>query len=80
MSALDRDDVEVSWHEGRLHVAAEREDEHRNQRRTYRRSFRLPKEINDDAIAAQYRNGVLEITPPTVEGARTRGKTIPVEG
>jgi HSP20 family protein len=80
MPGLDRDDVEVSWHEGRLHVAVEREDEQHNQRRTYRRGFRPPKEIEDDAIAAQYRNGVLEITPPSVEGARTRGKTIPVEG
>jgi HSP20 family protein len=80
MPGFDHEDVEVTWHEGRLHVAAEREDEHRNQRRTYRRSFRLPKEIDDDAIAARYRNGVLEITLPTVEGATTRGKTIPVEG
>jgi HSP20 family molecular chaperone IbpA len=62
-----------------LHVAAERSDDHRNQRPTFRRSFRLPKEV-DDAITAQYPNGVLEITLPTVEGATTRGKPTPVEG
>jgi len=79
MPGFDREDIEVSWHDGRLHVAAEREDRHRGERRTYRRSFRLPKQINDDEIVASYRNGVLEVTLPSVEGAVTQGKSIPIE-
>ncbi|PSP92331.1 molecular chaperone Hsp20, partial [Halobacteriales archaeon QS_4_66_20] len=43
MPGFERDDIEVGWYEGRLTVAAEHEDNRRDQTRTYRRSFRMPK-------------------------------------
>ena len=77
---FERDDIEVGWYEGRLTIAAEQEDESRNQKRTYRRSFRMPKEIDDDNIRARYQNGILDVYLPSLEGATTKGKTIPIEG
>ncbi|NHN47896.1 Hsp20/alpha crystallin family protein [Halostella sp. JP-L12] len=80
MPGFERDEIDVSWHEGRLNVAAEHEDASRGRKKTYHRSFRMPKEIDEDEIAAAYRNGVLEVTLPTTESATTRGKTIEIEG
>ena len=79
MPGFERDDIEVGWHEGRLTIAAEREDERRDRTRTYRRSFHMPKEIDDDSIRARYQNGVLDVYLPAVENATTKGKTIPIE-
>lgn len=80
MPGFEPDDIEIGWYEGRLTIAAEREDERRNQQRTYRRSFRMPKQIDDDNIRARYQNGILDVYLPTVSEATVKGKTIPIEG
>lgn len=74
-----RDDIDVAWHEGRLTIAGEHEDDRRDRTRTYRRSFRMPKEIDDDSIRARYKNGVLDVYLPSVEDAMPKGKSIPIE-
>lgn len=79
MPGFDPDDIDVTWNEGVLNVAAEHDDETRNRRKTYHRRFRVPKEIIDEDITAQYNNGVLEVRLPIIEDAVTRGKQIPVE-
>ena len=79
MPGFDPNEIEVGWHEGRLTIAAEQEDERRDRSRTYRRSFRMPKEIDDDSIRARYQNGILDVYLPSVEDATTKGKTIPIE-
>lgn len=79
MPGFEVEDIEVGWHDGRLSIAAEREDEERGERRTYRRSFRMPKEIEDDDIRARYKNGVLDVYLPAVEGTSVKGKQIPIE-
>lgn len=78
LPGFERDDIQLNWDEGRLFVAAERRDEHRGRRRTYRRTFRMPKEIEPDEIHARYRNGVLEIRLPII-GRRTRGQEIEIQ-
>ena len=80
MPGFDRDEIDVNWYEGRLNISAEHEDSGRGQKRTYHRSFRMPKAIEDDEITARYENGVLEVRLPSVEGATTRGKSIEIEG
>lgn len=80
MPGYDPEEITVSWDEGVLNVAAEHDDEERNYRRTFHRRFKFPKQIADDEIEAQYRNGVLEVTLPLEEGALVRGTEIPVEG
>ncbi|MFB6354235.1 MAG: Hsp20/alpha crystallin family protein [Halobacteriales archaeon] len=79
MPGFDLDDIRVSWDEGRLFVWAEREDEARGRRKSYRRTFRLPKEVEPDEIEAQYRNGVLEVRLP-IHSPRVRGTEIEVTG
>lgn len=80
MPGFDLDEIDVNWYEGRLDISAEREDESRGQRKTYHRTFRMPKEIEPDEIEAQYRNGVLEVRLPILEGATARGHSIEVTG
>ena len=80
MPGFEPEEIDCSWHEGVLNVAAEHADEERGRKRTYHRRFRFPRAIDEDAIGATYRNGVLEIALPVVEGTTTRGKHIPVEG
>lgn len=79
MPGFDLDDVHVSWDEGRLFIWAEHEDEGRGRRKTYRRTFRMPKEIEPDEINAHYTNGVLEVRLPILD-ARVRGQEIEVTG
>jgi HSP20 family protein len=79
MPGFARDDITVSWDEGVLHIGAEHENEVRGQRKTYRRTFRLPKEIEPDEISAQYRNGVLDVRLPIL-GTQVSGVEIEVDG
>ena len=80
MPGFEREEIDVNFDEGRLHVAAETDNESRGQKKTYHRTFRLPKEIEPDEITARYRNGVLEVWLPILTGAVHRGHTIEVEG
>lgn len=80
MPGFKREDIQVAWDDGVLNVAGEHEDDSRGHRKTYHRRFRFPKTIDDDAIEAQYRNGILEIRLPVEIGATTRGKQIEVQG
>lgn len=80
MPGFDREEISVAWDDGLLNVAAEHVDENRNRKRTYHRRFRFPKEIDDEAIYAEYTNGVLEIRLPIMEDIELRGEEIPIEG
>lgn len=79
LPGFDPDDIEVGWREGRLTIAAERTDARRDETRTYRRSFRMPKTIDDDNIRARYETGVLDVYLPSIEEPTVRGKEIPIE-
>ncbi|MFB6173471.1 MAG: Hsp20/alpha crystallin family protein [Halobacteriales archaeon] len=74
------EEIDVNWYDGRLNISAEREDEGRGTRKTYHRTFRMPKEIDPAEIDAIYENGVLEVRLPVLEGAGMRGHTIEVQG
>lgn len=76
---FEREAIDVNWYDGRLDVSAERTDEERNRRRTYHRTFRMPKEVEPDEIEAEYTNGVLEVRLPATEGAAPRGTAIEVQ-
>ncbi|MGB9966220.1 Hsp20/alpha crystallin family protein [Halobacterium hubeiense] len=79
MPGFDPEEIDVSWDEGVLNIAAEHEDETRGQRKTYHRWFRFPKNVEDEDITAQYNNGILEVRLPVITGATTRGKQIEVQ-
>lgn len=79
MPGFDREDIQVSWDEARLFIWAEHEDDERGRRKSFRRTFRPPKEIEPQEITAHYRNGVLEVRLPILD-ARIRGTEIEVRG
>ena len=79
MPGFETDEIELAWDDGVLNVAAEHVDDERGRKKTYHRRFRFPKTIDEDAIAAEYTNGVLEVELP-VAGTSARGKEIPLEG
>lgn len=80
MPGFDQEEIDVTWDDGRLRVAAENVEETRDRKRTYHRTFRLPKRIDDEEISATYRNGVLEVRLPIEAKATQRGRQIDIEG
>jgi HSP20 family molecular chaperone IbpA len=42
--------------------------------------FRVPKDVDEDAITTRYENGVLEVTLPAIPDSTASGTTIPIEG
>ncbi len=78
MPGFDAADIDVVWDDGVLNISADREDTERGRQRTYHRRFRFPKEIDDDAVTANYTNGVLEVHLPAEEGTLT-GRQIELE-
>lgn len=79
MPGFEIEEIDVAWDDGRLNIAAEHVDEAYDRKKTYHRSFRLPKDIEVDEIGAAYRNGVLEVTLPIPDDAVSKGKRIEIE-
>jgi len=79
LPGFDVGEIDVTWDDGMLNIAAEHEDDERNQHRTYHRRFRFPKRVDEENIGAQYRNGILEVRLPVSQDAVTRGTPIPIE-
>ena len=79
MPGFEPEGITVSWDAGVLNIAAEHEDEHRGQRRTYHRRFRFPKDVDDEEITAEYTNGILEIRLPVMTDAAVSGTEIEIQ-
>jgi HSP20 family protein len=79
MPGFEPGEIDVTWDDGVLNVAPRRQDERRSHRETYHRRFRFPKTVEDDGIAAEYHNGILEVTLPVETGATVTGKRIEIE-
>jgi len=90
MPGLDEKDIGVSLEERVLTIegrrAAEREEEDAETgyrhvesfRGSFRRSLRLPVEVDENAVTAAYRNGVLSVTLPKRPELKPEARTIPV--
>lgn len=86
---VDEKDLRVMFEDGILTVTGERQFErkedsnyHRIERAygSFSRSFTLPPSIDASRIAANYRNGVLEIEVPKKEESRPKQISINVNG
>ena len=74
---MEKDDIKVNMHEGRVTITGERkmEEEDKNgdsvRRERYHgsfyRAFTLPEKVLEDKIKAQFKNGVLHLTLPKAE-------------
>lgn len=71
-------DLEIETLGGELTVSAERvfgregKDETGENRRSYRKTLRLPEGVEEDRISARYENGVLSLTAPKGEKVKPR--------
>jgi HSP20 family protein len=86
---MDEQDLEVSYFGGGLMIKGEKREEHEEQKGDFYRSERqfgafertipLPSDIDPDKAKASFKKGVLEITLPKTEEARSHRKTIPIQ-
>jgi len=79
LPGFEPEEITVTWDDGVLNIAADHEDERRGERTTYHRRFRFPKTIDDEDIAAEYTNAVLEVRLPVLTGATARGSEIEIQ-
>ena len=88
LPGLDEKDIELLLSDGVLTLKgekkAEREDKnkdyHLTERRfgTFRRSFALPVDIDEQHVAAKFSKGVLSVKLPKMAGAKQRRRTIKI--
>jgi HSP20 family protein len=76
MPGFDAGDIDVRWHDSRLHVSAEHHEDGETQ--VYNRHLSLPHRIDADAVTASYRDDVLEVRLPVLEGEEPPGTHIEV--
>lgn len=80
LPGFSRDDVQVSLEDGALSISGRRQrsTEETNYRRRERatgqfeRRFRLPRSVKPDEVEARMENGILRVTVPKAEEARSR--------
>jgi len=82
LAGMKKEDIEVSLHDGVLSLSGERKSEKQSgDAGTYRserfvgrfhRALTLPTQVKADQVAANYKDGVLTITLPKAEEAKTK--------
>jgi HSP20 family protein len=82
LPGMKKEDVKISFADGQLSISGERVQEeeskdtkcHRVERTygKYYRSFNLPKEIKEDKIKAEFKDGQLTITIPKAEEVKPK--------
>jgi HSP20 family protein len=88
LPGIKKEDVKISFSDGKLSISGEREQEqesketkcHRVERTygKYYRSFTLPKEIKEDKIKADFKDGQLTVTIPKAEEVKPKEIAIKV--
>ena len=82
LPGIKKDDVKISFSDGKLSISGERNQEKENKdarshriERTfgkYYRSFTLPKKIKEDKIKADFKDGQLTVTIPKAEEVKPK--------
>ncbi len=88
LPGFEKDDMKIMLRDNRLRIAAEHESEmeesdedyirQERSQRSMHRTVTLPDPVDESNVSAQYRNGVLTVTLPKVEGS-DESHTIDVE-
>jgi HSP20 family protein len=88
LPGVDKDDIDISLHEGVLTVKGEKRSERTEEGEGYffsereygrfQRTFRLPADAKGDKVAADFSNGVLKITIPKFVEEKEQPKKIRV--
>ena len=86
---MNENDLKVSFEDGLLTLSGERQFERKEDRNYHRieraygsfvRTFSLPRSVDTSKIAANYKNGILEIEIPKLEESKPRQIEINVSG
>ncbi|MEO8066489.1 MAG: Hsp20/alpha crystallin family protein [Flavobacteriales bacterium] len=85
---FDKKDMKIEMVDDTLTIRGEHTVEHQNEevrwtrrefsRTSFERSFVLPQSAKEDAIKAEYLNGVLQLTIPKSEEAKPKTRTISI--
>ena len=88
LPGVKKDDVKVSTEEGRLVLRGERKEQHEEKgRRMHRieraygsfyRSFELPDDVDASKIAAEFKDGVLNVHLPKTQAKPKEGREISI--
>ena len=88
MPGLDKKDVSVDIHDGVITIKGESAIDNEKSTDGYRirerqlgsfnRSFRLPDNVNEDKVAAKFKNGVLTVTLPKTKEILPEGRQIKI--
>jgi HSP20 family protein len=89
LPGVNKDNLGISLSDSSINISGEKNEKEEDKGKDYyrlersygsfRRSFSLPCEIDEDKVDASFKNGVLKITLPKTEAARKRIKKIPVK-
>lgn len=77
LPGFDREDIDVRFHDSRLHVAADHHGD--GATRVFNRHVSLPRSIDAEDITASYHDGVLEVHLPIRDDERPPGTRVEVE-
>ena len=88
MPGLDKKDVSIDIHDGVITIKGERAIDNEKstdgyqirerQLGSFNRSFRLPDNVNEDKVAAKFKNGVLTVTLPKNKEILPEGRQIKI--
>lgn len=89
LPGMEEKNIEVTVSNHMLVIGGEKKEVKEDKRKDYyvserrygsfRRSYEIPEDVNADAIAANFANGVLNVTLPKKPGAQKAQKRIPVK-
>lgn len=89
VSGIDPEKIDVSVQDGYLRIAGTREEEvEKNEKQFYskeisrgsfERTLRLPQVVDEDAVEAEYDDGVLKVRMPKIEEIKKEKKKIVVK-
>lgn len=89
LPGMNRDQIDISLHEGVLSIAGERKEEEKGaDSETYRserffgrfqRSITLPAVVSAERVNASYKDGILTVSLPKAEEAKPKQITVNVE-
>ena len=82
MPGMNKEDIDITLSNGILTLSGEKKEEREDKQENYhvkesrhgsfRRSFRVPADVEADKIEATYTDGVLRLTVPKSEGAKAK--------
>ncbi|MFC7140118.1 Hsp20/alpha crystallin family protein [Halosimplex aquaticum] len=77
LPGYDRGDVDLRWHDGRLHVSAEHRTDD-GETRVYNHDVSVPRSVDEESISATYSDDVLHVRLPITDDDSRPGTRIEV--